>query len=79
MYLPFSVASEKTVMMTWCKMVDQVYSAEDDESTSDPKSAWIAAKDDTLFGLRAHVDAILYWDYDSILDIVHACSFDNRT
>ena len=78
-YLPFSVASEKPVMVTRCKVVDQVHSAANDESSSDPKSAWVAAEDDTLFRLRANVDVVLHRDDDSILDIVHACSLDNRT
>ena len=77
-YLPFSVATEKSVMVTRCKMVDQVYSTKNDKSTGDPKSARVATEDDTLFGLRCNIDAILYRYNDSIIDIVHAGSFDNR-
>ena len=77
-YLPFSVATEKSVMVTRCEMVDQVYSTKNDESSSDPKCARVATEDDTLFGLRCNIDAILYRDDDSIIDIIRASSLDNR-
>ena len=77
-YLPFSVATEKSVMVTRCEMVDQVYSTKNDESSGYPKSARVATEDDTLFGLRCNIDAILHRDDDSIIDIIHASSLDNR-
>ena len=59
-------------------MVDQVDATKDYESSGDPKCARIAAEDDALIRLRAHIYVLLNRDDNSVLDVVHTRSLDNR-
>ena len=50
-YLPFSVSFENCTMLAERQVIDQVSAADNDESTSQPQGAGVAAENDLIFRL----------------------------